>query len=419
MTFLPSLVDHLFRRESSRLVARLTRAFGSEHLQLAEDVVQEALLTALRQWPYRGVPDDPAAWLWRVARNRALDVLRRGTSWRSREAEVARTLDALRPTSSSAEPSAVADDELALVFLCCHPALPRDAQVALTLKTAAGFGTAEIARAFLEPEATVAQRLVRAKRRLREAAEPFEVPAGQELVARLDAVLEVLYLLFNEGYATHRDEAPVRADLCAEALRLAELLTSLERTAEPRVHALAALFCFQAARLPARAARPGEVLVLDDQDRGRWDADLVRRGLAHFERSAGGAEMTAYHLQAEIASCYVLAVNLAAIDWERICALYDELLSLQPSPVVALNRAVALARGRSPALGLQALEELRDDPALQGYYPFWVARGELLRLAGNADAAAGAWRRALELAESPPLRRRLVRRLRDLRALTP
>jgi RNA polymerase sigma-70 factor (ECF subfamily) len=411
---LDSLVGHLFRHESSALVARLTRAFGAEHLQLAEDVVQDALLTALRLWPYRGIPDEPSAWLWRVARNRALDALRRDASWRSREDAVARSLEALGPSPPLGERAGpLADDELALVFLCCHPALPRDAQVALTLKTAAGFGTAEIARAFLEPEPTVAQRLVRAKRRLRELAEPFAVPAGEELAARLDAVLEVLYLIFNEGYATHRGEEPVRADLCAEALRLVELLADHGRTAEPRVHALAALFCFQAARLPARAARAGEVLVLDDQDRTRWDPQVIRRGLEHLERAASGTELSAYHLQAELASCYVLAPTLAAIDWCRICELYDELLRVAPSPVVALNRAVALARWQGAERGLRELERLRGAPVLQHYCPFWVAYGELLQRAGAADAARDAWRRAIELAESPPLRRRLERRSRE------
>jgi RNA polymerase sigma factor (sigma-70 family) len=415
MPSLPALVDHHFRHEASRLVARLTRAFGAEHLQLAEDVVQEALLTALRSWPYRGVPDDPAAWLWRVARNKALDVLRRDASWRSREGAVAHAIEALRPsTTAAAEPSVLPDDELALVFLCCHPALPRDAQVALTLKTAAGFGTAELARAFLETESTVAQRLVRAKSKLRNLAGPFEVPAGEELVTRLDAVLEVLYLVFNEGYATHRGEEPVRADLCSEALRLVELLTRLPRTAEPRVHALAALFCFQAARLRARAASPGEVLVLDEQDRSLWDRELIRRGLHHFGCSARGAELTPYHLQAEIASCHALAESLEETDWARICAAYDALLGMAPSPVVAVNRAVALARGQGLQSGLHAMEQLRSDPALQRYGPYWTAWGEMLRRAGNPVAAREALSRALMLAEGPPLRRRLEQRLRDL-----
>ena len=418
---LDSLVDHLFRHEASRLVARLARAFGAEHLQLAEDVVQEALLTALRQWPYRGVPEQPSAWLWRVARNRALDVLRRDSSWRQREAAVTDTLESLGQVPAAGDGARdLLDDELALIFLCCHPALSRDAQVALTLKVAASFGTAEIARAFLEPESTVAQRLVRAKRRLRAVAEPFAVPSGADLGARLDAVLEVLYLLFNEGYATHRGEEPIRTDLCHEALRLVELLTKLPRTAVPRTHALAALFCFQAARLPARAAVGGEAIVLDDQDRAHWDCDLVRRGLAHFERAACGEELTPYHLQAEIASCYVLAPSPAAVDWGRIHGCYDELAVLVPSPIVRLNRAVAIALGRGPAdgpeLGLREMAELGRDPTLREYCPFWVAWGELLAHGGDPNGARQAWLRALELTEGPPLRRRLERRLGDLAA---
>ena len=409
------LVDHLFRRQSARIVAALTRAFGARELDLIEDAVQDALLSALRLWPYRGVPERPEAWLMTVARNRALDVLRRRGSWRERAELVGLDLRS-RSGGAAQEPERdrPADDELTMVLLCCHPALTRDAQVALTLKSVAGFGVAEIARAFLAAEATIAQRLVRAKKRLREIDPPFSVPEPGELVQRLDVVLEVLYLVFNEGYAAYQGDDLVRRDLCLEAIRLVDLLTADPRTSTPEASALAALFCFQAARLPARVDGEGEPLSYAEQDARRWDAELARRGLRHLDRSARGVRLTAYHLLAEIASCYTLVPTTSEVDWPRVVALYDELLAISASPVTATNRAIALAEVEGVERGLAELDRLEDEPRLQKYPPYHLARGELAARAGRTDRARRDLQRAWELSRSEPVRRRLARRLREI-----
>ncbi|HVS64741.1 MAG TPA: sigma-70 family RNA polymerase sigma factor [Thermoanaerobaculia bacterium] len=414
-TSIEPLVEHLFRRQSGRIVAALTRSFGASELELIEDAVQEALLSALRLWPYRGVPGKPEAWLMTVARNRALDALRRRKSWRDREDRVTADLHS-RSGDTAAEPELdrPADDELTMVMLCCHPALPRDAQIALTLKNVAGFGVAEIARAFLARDTAIAQRLVRAKRKLQEIDPPFVVPPPDELAARLDVVLEVLYLVFNEGYATHQGDELVRRDLCHEAIRLVELLTGDPRTSTPEASALAALFCFQAARLPARVDHEGEPLRYDEQDAGRWDAGLVRRGLRHLDRAARGDRLTRYHLLAEIASCYTLARPAGAVDWPRIVTLYDELLAIAPSPVTATNRAVALAEVEGAERGLAELSRLEAEPLLESYAPFHLARGELAARAGRPDEAKRYLQRAWQLSRSEPVRRRLARRLREV-----
>lgn len=423
---LDGLVDHLFRREAGRLVAVLTRCFGPAHLDLAEEVVQEALVRALRRWPFEGVPDEPAAWLFRVARNLALDRLRRSAVFRGKEAEIRRSLG--RDPSAGGAPAAVppqgdvylegevSDDQLRLIFLCCHPELPRDGRVALTLKAVCGFSVREIARAFLARESTVAQRLVRAQRRIRQRRLPFEVPGPAELPERLDAVLEVLYLTFNEGYGASAGDALVRADLCREALRLAEHLAGLPGVRGPAVHALAALLAFQASRLPARADAAGEPVLLGEQDRSLWDRRLVARAFAHLERAATGDAVTAYHLQAAIAAHHASAPDAAATDWRAILGLYDQLLAVNPSPVVALNRAVALACLQGPEAGLAALEGIVDHPAVEDYHLLHATRGELLLRAGERAAAAGAFRRALACPSSEPERRFLERRLAGLEA---
>lgn len=443
------LVDHLFRHEASRIVAALTRSLGPRHLGLAEEALQEAMVEALKRWPFHGVPERPGAWLHRVARNRALDHLRRRSAFRDKEPEIRRTLlpagaatgsdrTALSRPGRSPDTADTArfrgeltDDQLRLVFLCCHPELPRDARVALTLKLVCGFGVAEIARAFLDKRPTVAQRLVRAKRTVRDRSLPFEVPAPTELPGRFDSVLEVVYLLFNEGHASTGGDELVRADVCAEALRLAEELARLAGTLpapaparlRPTAHALAALLCFQASRLPARLDNAGAIVLLADHDRSRWDRSLVRRGFAHLEGAAAGPRLTAYHLEAAIASHHAAAPTWDATDWPAILGLYDQLLALRPSPVVALNRAVAVAeavgRERGAAegarAGLQALDELEADPdladALASYHLLPATRGTLLLAAGAPEQAARSLRRALELCAHPAERELLEKRL--------
>jgi RNA polymerase sigma-70 factor, ECF subfamily len=407
-TDVAGLLDHLFRRESARLTASLLRAFGPAQLPLVEDVVQEALLRALRVWPFRGVPENPAAWLHVTARRLALDRLRR----EARLERAATQADELAAAPAPPPPDgALDDDQLALVFLGCHPELPREQRLALTLKVACGFGTAEIARAFLAQPATIAQRLVRAQRTIRERRLPLSLPPASELPARLDAVLEVLYLLFNEGYAAHAGEELVRRELCDEALRLVEALTRWPAGDRADTHALAALLQLQASRLPARADAAGDLVLLEHQDRTLWDRRAIARGFAHLQRAAEGPRLTSYHLQAAIAAQHAAAPDAARTDWPAILALYDELLALDASPVVALHRAVALAEARGAAAGLQALEVVAGEPALRGYYLLHAVRAELLRRAGHPADVRAALEAALGCPCSEPERRLLRERL--------
>ena len=404
------LVDHLFRSRAGQMVAWLTRIFGPAHIDLAEEVVQDALVKALQQWPYKGVPENPGAWLLAVARNGAVDVLRRNSAFVSREdaivAEIAKST-----SQPDLDRHAVEDDELRLVFMCCHPSLSPDARVALSLKTVGGFSVQEIARAFLVSGPTVAQRLVRAKRLVRELDLALDLPDTSALGPRLDSVLEVIYLMFNEGYAAHAGESLVRSDLCREALRLGRLVASAPQTTAPEAHALAALMAFQSARLPARVDDDGEMVLLEDQDRSRWDQELIGIGFAHFERSAEGTRMTPYHAQAAIASVHARAADAGATDWRSILALYDDLLQLAPSPVTALNRTVALSRLEGPLAGLAGIAEIEREPMLADYYLLPSVKARLLAELGDHAAAARCYRAALARPCSEPERRFLLRRL--------
>jgi RNA polymerase sigma-70 factor (ECF subfamily) len=377
-------------------------------------VVQETLLKALRQWPYRGIPDNPGAWIMRVARNHALDVLRREHSLRGKHQQLA-ALAALDDPATPAEilDCELLDDMLRMMFTCCHPAIGREARVALTLKTLGGFGVHELARAFLTQETTIAQRLVRAKRTLRTQRIPFAVPDAAELPARLDSVLDVLYLLFNEGYSAHAGENLVRHDLCAEAIRLTSLLADHPTGDQPAVHALLALMLLQAARLPARTNAAGDLLLLEAQDRALWDRRLIDRGLRELQRSACGDELTEYHLQAGIAACHAVAPSYAATDWPRILADYDELMALSTSPVVALNRAVALAMVRGPRAGLDAVDQVGELPGMAGYHLFHATRAELLRRTDDEAGALESYELALDHTATDPERRFLMKKIAE------
>ncbi len=406
------LVDHLFRRQAGRMVAVLTRALGPENLDLVEDVVQEALTRALRHWPFRGVPDDPAAWLYRVARNRALDVLRRRARFPDAPVEVMDLLEArLEKAPEAVFATEIADDELRLIFTCCHPAVQADARVALTLKTVCGFGVREIAQAFLVEEAAIAQRLVRAKRRLRDRQIGYAVPAPVELPARLRSVLDVIYLLFNKGYAASGGDALIQADICRAAIRLAGLVAAHPVTGGPTAHALTALLQFQVARLPTRLDDEGELLLLEEQDRGRWDRQAIAAGFRHLQQAGRGEDVSDFHLQAGIAACHAAANDFAATDWAAILGYYDQLVTRSPSPVLALNRAVAVAMLDGPAAGLDAIAGLDGHPALVRYYLLPATRAEFLRRLGRPGPARVAWRAALDLVPPAPVRRFIERRL--------
>src|SRR5881398_974160 len=407
------LVEHLFRRESGKMVATLTGIFGIERLNLAEDVVQEALARALQTWPYRGVPENPAAWIMRASRNLALDVVRREKVFRAKEAEIVRLIerDGSGPEAAIFSEHEIADDRLRMMFVCCHPVIPPEAQVALALKTLCGFSVPEISHAFLTTEAAIAKRLTRAKQKIQEAQVPFEIPVGDELTRRLDSVLQSLYLLFNEGYKASSGENLVREELCQEAIRLTELLAQHRSGNQPKTHALLALMLLNAARTAAREDDRGNLLRLEEQDRTRWDHGMIARGMSQLHESATGGEISEYHLQAGIAACHATAVDYQSTDWAKILSLYDRLTETDDSPVVALNRAVAVANVRGPEAGLRAVRGMRDREKLDSYYLLYAVVGELEMRLNNRGAAAQEFRKAFELAETKSERAFLLKRL--------
>jgi RNA polymerase sigma-70 factor (ECF subfamily) len=406
------LVEHLFRHQAGRVVARLTRLLGAEYVALAEETVQEAMLRALQTWPYRGIPENAAGWLFRVAHNIAIDVVRRdkvfGGKTEGIVAELTRS-GTIAPSEPDVEEQ-LRDDELRMIFMCCHPALARDASVALSLKTISGFSVREIARAFLADEAAIAQRLVRAKRQIRDQRLTLDMPAGAELAARLDSALEVIYFMFNEGYSAQAGADLIRQELCLEALRLGRLVASAS-IATPRVHALVALMALQAARLPARVDEAGDLVLLEDQDRSRWDERLIAVGFHHFDRSIEGSDVSEYHVQAAIAATHARAIDPHTVDWRLILDLYDQLLAINASPIVALNRAVAVARVRGAAAALAALAPIERDPKLRHYHLLLAVRGQLLLDLGRTGEAAEAFRAAIACGCTDPERRLLERRL--------
>jgi RNA polymerase sigma-70 factor (ECF subfamily) len=415
------LVEHLFRHQAGQMLATLTHIFGLEYFDLAEEVVQDALLQALQHWSFHGIPDNPRAWLIRAARNKALDRLRRQATLRRKGPELENRLRERQARPDTADPrdaTELGDEQLAMIFLCCEPALPAEARVALTLKAVSGFSAAEIARALLSDERAVAQRLVRAKRRIRNAGIRLALPSPAQIPNRLDAVLQVLYLLFNEGYGAHTGENLVREELCAEAIRLAQLLASRPDTGLPKVHALLALFYFQAARLEARVDGEGNLLLLADQDRSRWDQALTALGVEELGHAASGDRLSEYHLQAGIAAVHATSPSIADTDWPRLLALYDQLLAVAPSPVAALNRAIALSMVEGPEAGLASVNTLSTDPALRSYHLLPAVRADLLRRLGRTEEAAAYYQEALTHPCSEPERRFLFRRIEELKTET-
>ena len=405
-------IDAVWRIESARLIAGLARMVGD--VGLAEELAQEALVVALERWPESGVPDNPGAWLMATAKHRAIDLFRRNKRLERKHEELGRELEVQQelaaPDLEAAIDDDIGDDLLRLIFIACHPVLSTEARVALTLRLLGGLTTEEIARAFLVPEPTVAQRIVRAKRTLSEARVPFEVPRGAERATRLASVLEVIYLIFNEGYAATTGDDWLRPGLCEDALRLGRILAQLAPQ-EPEVHGLVALMEIQASRTRARVGPSGEPVLLLDQDRGRWDQLLIRRGLAALKRAEdlGGAHGP-YALQAAIAACHARARTAADTDWARIAALYDALAQLAPSPVVELNRAVALAMAFGPSAGLELVDALTSEPSLRDYHLLPSVRGDLLARLGRFDEACAEFKRAASLTRNARERKLLLQR---------
>ncbi len=407
-------IDAVWRIESARIIAGLARIVRD--VGVAEELAQDALVAALEQWPKAGIPDNPGAWLMATAKHRAIDLWRRNKRLERNHEELGRELQAKQEMAVADLEAAMddnfGDDLLRLVFTACHPVLSSEARVALTLRLVGGLTTEEIARAFLIPEPTIAQRIVRAKRTLAEARVPFEVPRGAELAARLSSVLEVLYLVFNEGYTATAGDDWMRPALCEDALRLGRILAELTPT-EPEIHGLVALMEIQASRSGARTSASGEPILLLDQNRARWDQLLIHRGLAALERAEKlGGSRGPYVLQAAIVACHARARTAAETDWARIVALYNELAQLAPSPVVELNRGVAVAMAFGPAAGLDIVDALTSEPSLKSYHLLPSVRGDLLRKLGRFDEARAEFERAAGLTRNAAERELLLERAR-------
>jgi RNA polymerase sigma factor (sigma-70 family) len=405
------IVDAVWRIESSRLIAGLTRIVRD--VGLAEDLAQEALVAALEQWPQSGVPEKPGAWLMATAKHRAIDRFRRNALIERKHEELGRHFEALEqtvPDFDTGLDDEIGDDLLRLVFIACHPILSADSRAALTLRLLGGLTTDEIARAFLVSEPTIAQRIVRAKRTLSEVRVPFEIPRGDEFTARLSSVLQVIYLIFNEGYTASQGNDWLRPALCEDALRLGRVLAELV-TKEPEVHGLVALMEFQSSRSRARVSPSGEPILLLDQNRAHWDQLLIRRGLAALERAeALGGDLGFYRLQAAVAACHARAKTAEETDWLRIASLYEVLAQAAPSPVIELNRAVAIAMAFGPAAGLERIDELISEPSLRNYHLLPSVRGDLLSKVGRFEEARAEFERAASLTNNARERELLLGR---------
>ena len=398
-TRITQVTEHFFRQEGARLVATLTAHLGTHQLQLAEDVVQEALVRALQIWPYRGVPDNPAAWLTQTAKNLALDHLRREQRWNTKQDSIAAEHERWLSTPVNEMHDTFADDTLRMMFVCFHPQLSIEAQLALALRTVCGLSPAEIGAAFLTSEAAIAKRLVRARQLIRDLRLPFAVPDASELPQRLDGVLAALYLLFNEGYKASSGDRLIREELCHEAIRLTRLLGTHPATTQPTTKALLALMCLNAARLRARVNPAGEIVRLHHQDRSQWDARLIEEGILALGAASMGEMVSPYHLEAGIAACHCLAEDEAHTDWPRILSLYDQLLLLKPTPIVAMNRSVALARVQGPREALEALESIPNRHSLEAQHLYHAIRASFIAKLGHPAEARAAYQRAAELAQ--------------------
>lgn len=411
-------LDHLFRREAGRLVSVLTKIFGTHNIDLAETVVQEALVAAVQTWPMQGIPTNPSGWLMRVAKNRALDILKRDRETCVDDKTLEAFMDRLNDdTMNAAFEHEIQDDQLRLMFICCHPTVAEESRVALTLKTICGFGVGEIAKAFLAKDETIAQRLVRAKQRIKEQGLRFEMPGKLEVEPRLDSVLDTIYLLFNEGYAVTEGDAFIRSDLCMEACRLARLLADHRDLGLPRVQALCALLLLQASRLETRLDAHGEVLLLEQQDRTKWNQELIATGLQYLDLAAQGDSLSQFHVLAGIAACHATAASADDTDWSRILGYYDVLLTMNPSPIVGLNRAVAVSFVHGAKKAMAELSRVKGLESLETYYLLPATKAELLRRQGEHEKALTFYTRALRLVRTAPERRFLERRVAECKGL--
>ena len=411
------LIEHLFRHKYGQLVGILTRLFGPENMSLAEDVAQEAMLIALKSWQYSGIPRNPGAWLSRVARNKAIDLLRHSSISKSRqippeqwEQMVTDPRAAVKEVFFSSE---LGDDQLKMIFICCHPSLPMKSRVALTLKIVGGFSVVEIARGLLSKSKSVAQLITRAKKKIAEEKIQLTLPSSLEITSRLDSVLRVLYLIFNEGYSAYHGSELIRKDLCFEAIRLVRLIAGNEQTCSPEVNALAALMLAQAARFPARLDDDGNLLLLSDQDRTRWDRRMISQALDYLKLSAEGFMYSEYHLEAAIAITHSVAESFDDTDWPFILSAYDQLRSINHSPVLELNRAVALSKVEGPEKAIKILEDLEIQGALKNYYLLPATLGTLYREMGMREKAEDQFRRAHKLAANEPVRKFIKERLTE------
>jgi RNA polymerase sigma factor (sigma-70 family) len=412
------LIDHLFRHESGRLVSVLTRIFGADNLDLAEDVVQDSLVEAISQWTYKGVPEKPSAWLFMVARNKALNIINREKYKRKYSSDVVHFLQ----SEWTAEPALnhifseqqILDDQLRMMFTCCHPSISVDSQVALTLKTLCGFSIAEIAKAFLTTDENINKRLVRARQKIREDKIPFEVPEGNILESRLDAVLETIYLLFNEGYSASTGSDVIRFELCEEAIRLSEIIAAHEALKnKSNVHAVLSLMYLNASRFKSRTDDQGNILVMAEQNRALWDYSLMQKGFYYLEKSTSHKGLSIYHFLAAISAYHCAAKDFESTDWNSILSLYDKLMEIDPSPVILLNRAIVISKVNGALQGLHELEKIKSSPALNSYHLFHSTRAEFYMQIAEFEKASQCLEKAIELS-SLPAEKELLKKKLDL-----
>ncbi len=401
-TAITDKINHLFRHEYGKLVSILTKTFGINNLELAEDVVQEAMLEALKQWGYRGVPDNPVGWIYKVAKFKAVSILNREKYRRDYASDVATQLQAVQSTEPTLNhiftDKEIADDQLRMMFTCCHPTISRDSQVALTLKTLCGFSIPEISRAFLTNEENINKRLVRARQRIKKANIPFEVPTGKELAKRLESIIEVLYLVFNEGYQASCGEVAIRYELCEEAIRLAELVASNSNISNTsNISALLALMSFNASRFNSRLDEFDNIVDLKHQNRTKWDRDLIQKGLNYLNFATQHKQVSIYHILATISAHHCTAKDFGSTDWKSILSLYDNLLLIDNSPITQLNRAVVLAQTSNPEIAIKAIDKIKDLSLLKSYLPYYTVLAELHYQNKNLVEASDFLKKALNL----------------------